>query len=118
MCYASQQVIRKVFDYNAYIQGRLRGEYVVIYHTVVEKPEEIPADIQLCLTAVRVINTTPYAQDSTVIFNTRFKIKTFTIYNLTGTTIYNTAVDYYCYGRVNPIQFDKTIAANCRGAPQ
>jgi hypothetical protein len=38
MCYASQQVLRKDFDYNAYIQGRLRGEYVVIYHTVVEEP--------------------------------------------------------------------------------
>jgi hypothetical protein len=38
MCYASQQVLRKELDYNAYIQGRLRGEYVVIYLTVVDEP--------------------------------------------------------------------------------
>jgi hypothetical protein len=38
MCYTSQQVLRKEFDYSAYIQGRLRGEYVVIYHTVVDEP--------------------------------------------------------------------------------
>jgi hypothetical protein len=37
MCYASQQVIRQEFDYNAYIAGRLRGEYVVIYNTITEE---------------------------------------------------------------------------------
>jgi hypothetical protein len=47
MCYASQQVIRKEFDYNAYIAGRLRGEYVVIYNTLTEEPPTVlPEDIK------------------------------------------------------------------------
>jgi hypothetical protein len=45
MCYPSQQVIRKEFDYNAYIQGRLRGEYVVIYHTVVDESVGAPTEV-------------------------------------------------------------------------
>jgi hypothetical protein len=114
MCYASQQVLRKEFDYNAYIQGRLRGEYVVIYHTVVDKPvsassEEIvneellpdsdkisviiiPSASLHSLTAFGGVATVPTASFN--LFQNRLAA------NLRGLNVLNTAT-----------------CANCRGAP-
>ena len=114
MCYASQPVTRKVFDYNAYIQGRLRGEYVVIYHTVVAEPEGIPADIQLDIKDVLI----PDIQDMSAISNVLTESKTLISIIWTETTPRGVPTGYYCYDNRNPIPPTKIISSNCRGAPQ
>ncbi|KGO87850.1 hypothetical protein Q765_05025 [Flavobacterium rivuli WB 3.3-2 = DSM 21788] len=111
MCYASQPVTRKVFDYNAYIQGRLRGEYVVIYHTVVEEPEDVASDIQLDITDMPTFDI----QQTTVIPIISFSN------NIHSDLIWATTISrdifsdyYYTTNLTLPI---KATSINCRGAP-
>ena len=117
MCYASQQIRRKVFDYNAYIQGRLRGEYVVIYHTVREEPKEVPADILVDITIVPVPDTIADIHDRVVIFNALKESKTLPSLIWKSTISCSVPIVYY-YDALHLIPFNKTTSANCRGAPQ
>jgi len=116
MCYASQQIRRKVFDYNAYIQGRLRGEYVVIYHTVVEEPKEVPADILVDITIVPVPDTIADIHDRVVIFNALKESKTLPSLIWKSTISCSVPIGYYY--SINPMLFNNITSANCRGAPQ
>jgi len=118
MCYAPQPVTRKVFDYNAYIQGRLRGEYVVIYHTVVEEPEEINADIHVDIAVVPVPDTKPDIQDRVAISNALPESKTLPSLIWKSTISCSVTIVYYYYDALHLIPFNKTTSANCRGAPQ
>lgn len=114
MCYASQQVKRKVFDYNAYIQGRLKGEYVVIYHSVDEVPEEIPIDVETDIKAVPIYDV----QDTTIVSIISFSN------NMAFDIIWATTIscdvftDYYYNDTTNGIALTKATLIYCRGAPQ
>jgi hypothetical protein len=116
MCYASQQVIRKEFDYNAYIAGRLRGEYVVIYNTITEEPATaLPEDTtskELIYVQENIISDLP---DNLFLFpvteitecRTRSKLTLF------GRDL------LHLYFRTKPFNtFAFAPSANCRDAPR
>jgi len=117
MCYASQQVIRKEFDYNAYIAGRLRGEYVVIYNTITQKAdtllhEDTTGKGLICVQENKDLShLTDYLFLRTVTEITEWR---------TGSKL--TSFDTYlvhCCSLIKPLnKFAFASSANCRGAPQ
>jgi hypothetical protein len=117
MCYASQQVIRKEFDYNAYIAGRLRGEYVVIYNTITEGaatalPEDITSDKLTCVQEDKDISDLPdylFLRPIAKITVCRTGSKL---------TSFNTYLVHCCSLIKRPNTFAFASSANCRGAPQ
>jgi hypothetical protein len=116
MCYASQQVIRKEFDYNAYIAGRLRGEYVVIYNTITEEPGTVsPGDTagtELIYVQEDII------PDSTDNLFLRPVTEITECHTGSKLTLFGHD-SLHLYSRTKPLNmFTKTTSANCRGAPR
>jgi hypothetical protein len=117
MCYASQQVIRKEFDYNAYIAGRLRGEYVVIYNTITEEADTVlPED-----TTGKGIIYVQQNKDISDLPDYLFlrPISKITVCR-TGSklTSFDTYLVHCCF-IIKPLNtFAFASSANCRGAPQ
>jgi len=118
MCYASLQVIRKVFDYDAYIQGRLRGEYVVIYNTIIEEAQQITAHVQQDVAVTSVNDTLPIVPKPALSLPVLFKDNTDASIVCTTTAFGNMLTGNRYFESVNRPPFHKTKAANCRGAPQ
>jgi hypothetical protein len=116
MCYASQQVIRKEFDYNAYIAGRLRGEYVVIYHTITDgpatvSPEDSSGEELICVQENDDIPDSPINMSpSSVTDITECRA------GIMRPSLNTDSVHFYS-GSKSPNTFTKATFANCRGAP-
>jgi hypothetical protein len=117
MCYASQQVIRKEFDYNAYIAGRLRGEYVVIYNTITEEadtvlPEDIKGKELIFVQENKDISDLPdylFLRHVTEIteYHVGSRLTSFDTYLV------------HCCSLIKPLNtFAFASLANCRGAPR
>jgi hypothetical protein len=117
MCYASQQVIRKEFDYNAYIEGRLRGEYVVIYNTITEEAATVLPEDTVSKELIRVqenkdifhLPDNLFLQSTTEITECRTGIS-IASFNRYSPQLYS--------GTKPPNTFIKATSANCRGAPR
>jgi hypothetical protein len=115
MCYASQQVIRKEFDYNAYIAGRLKGEYVVIYNTITEEaaialPEDTAGKELICVQENKDISDLP----DSLFLRPVTKITECSA----GSRSFNTHSAHLYSGKKPNNKFTKTTSVNCRGAPQ
>jgi hypothetical protein len=116
MCYASQQVIRKEFDYNAYIAGRLRGEYVVIYNTITEEAATVsPEDTiskELIYVQENIISDLPdnlFLRPVTEFTECRTGSK-LTLFGHDSLHLYSRTKPFNTFAFASP--------ANCRGAPQ
>jgi hypothetical protein len=115
MCYASQQVLRKEFDYNAYIQGRLRGEYVVIYHTVVNEP------VSALPEAVIDGEGRPESDKISVIIIPSASLHSLTAFGgveTAPTASFNFFKNPWAFATNDLNVLNTVTCANCRGAPQ
>jgi hypothetical protein len=116
MCYASQQVIRKEFDYNAYIAGRLKGEYVVIYHTKTEEPATVSSEDNISKELI-------FVQEN-IIFDLPDNLFLLHVTEVTechtGSKLTLFGRDsLHLYSRTKPLnKFAFASSANCRGAPR
>jgi len=130
MCFVSRSVTRKVFDYNAYIEGRRKGLYVVIYHDVTDETDQIPenntAVTEGALSVYNVIDApspdleitdVPSVQDRTLLVNDSaissvyipvFWVETISIY-IPPERPYPNAVPI--------VPLTKAAQLYCRGAP-